>query len=134
MMRASHICILVYPNSLELSSSGVRRLFYTHFHCHHMGRNWSTLAKCLPLAASLAIAIHCPENNLNLRIKTEPLMDGADTTYIFVFFLHQTVQSVHLIYPSWLDFYAEVQINFGTVWAKDLSWPAWWPTVLQYDW
>ena len=77
--------------------------------------------------------MHCPENNLNLRIKTEPVTPGAEATkYVWHLCVH--LHNLHILYSyNWhrnkpdinrcncdsrdilLYFNADIQIIFGTV-------------------
>ena len=77
---------------------------------------------------------HCPKNNLNLRIKTEPVSVGADST-VYVCLLC-TYTEVYLAQKPDIYrcisfncdrlsvFYAEIQVDFGTVYAEPILAPA----------
>ena len=43
--------------------------------------------------------MHCPENNLNLRIKTEPVTPGAEATkYVWHLCVH--LRNLHILYST----------------------------------
>ena len=64
--------------------------------------------------------MHCPKNNLNLCIKTEPVTVEADTT-VYVWFssdhrnVNKRISCCICSSCDKLGFYAEIQIMFGTV-------------------
>ena len=75
-------------------------------------------------------SLHRVKNNLNLRMKAEPVAVGADAT-IYVWFLSQiyVVKYMQYLHKSqtyscshsgldWPGFQAEIQNIFGTVWRR----------------
>ena len=69
--------------------------------------------------------MHCPKNNLNFRIKTEPVTVDAHSTDN-LFFLAQMYEYLHVrCICSSSDrpgFYAKIQLIFGIAWPID-HWP-----------
>ena len=91
-------------------------------------RHISTLTVLSP-----PLYLHCPKNNLNLSIKTEPVTVGAAATVrVYVWF--QCVNKIRTYCTAYrcicsncdrLGFYAEIHFIFGTVythWFKFYFW------------
>ena len=95
----------------------------TMFHTLLLFNSWNSKKLMYSLILVLfCIYAHCPKNNLNIRIKAmQSVPVGADATVFVWFWANTKARPLHLhsSRDRRLDFYAEIQILFGTVLPVD---------------